>query len=280
MSSHAMPPIWIVADIKGPLRAEVDQNMLGPFAYSKRESALAAASDPGTLLAQAEGELSVQELDGVCFLQDVLNSFSAQDSDVLILDEGLYPLSPSGAAWVDAFRSTGEWVPVFQDENPETRINTVLERISHALGIGTIRVAAEEGSRIQECHRLIKENVSLQMNPESPKGTKDGYLQGDTTFWVYTTGMAKFQRPELEMRGVPAYFVRTAGASLQAWAAFSIDNEIEAGQVLKDGGSTLSVSLVAVPSGDPYWNDKNGCLRLAVWKVMVPFGGHDCPTYH
>jgi hypothetical protein len=282
--TNPIPTIWIVADPSGnPFRAEVNQHMVGPFAYSNKESALTAAADPETLLAATDEDLSVQELEGTLFFRQLLDIYSDQGSDVLVLNEGLYPLSPQGAYWVDEFRSTGDWVPLFRGLTPGTRINRVLERIADALGIKSVGVVAlgSKLNRSREQHTQIEEHVQLKIVPEAPQATSDGFLRGDTTFWVHTEGMARFNRPELEMRGVPAYFIRSAGASLSEWAAFSLDNEIQVGQALRDGGEAVPVRLVATLSPDPYWDDRNGCLCLTPSRVLVPADQHQkTPLLH
>ena len=106
--------------------------------------------------------------------------------------------------------------------------------------------------------------ITVVITPEgAPKGHRFG---PDTTFWCYTSGMVHaFDRPELEMRNVPALFVEAAGGALNEWAFYSVEERaIKAGEKLGAEVAALRVLLQAVASPDTAFWGATPCLRLVL----------------
>jgi hypothetical protein len=70
----------------------------------------------------------------------------------------------------------------------------------------------------------------------------DMVTNGPAKGWVHTHGLAKFGRPELEIRNVPSYFSATAGTLLNEIADYMLngtDKPVLAGQKMAIGRFTL-----------------------------------------
>jgi len=274
---------------------EVNWRCIGPFAYTRREDAKAAAKDPKFLPVGVRGSFEILEVDTASFIRAVYNGFPPRNTDVFVLDNAFLPLSLQGGAWIDEVCETPIWSALF-DEDSEGMgldwLDKVLETVATRLGvsmetvqaIGTLN-AAEEDAEIEQTRSLIRQHVRLTLTPEPETlqiGNGTGGERRLTTgarFWVHSNGLAKLGLPELEIRDVPAWWVTAAGEELLNWAAYSLDHGISDGDVLQ-GGGPIPLELRATSSGDSYWEGRaQGCLRLEVLTVtFVSDGGGDTPV--
>lgn len=121
-----------------------------------------------------------------------------------------------------------------------------------------------------------REQVQILIVPE-PRGQKDAVL----TFWMHTCGLSEFGLPELELRNVPALYVKGAGDVLNTWGYYMVveGQVIKAGERLGEGGP-VPLTLLATGSPDPFWwRRSEACIRLEVEAVhggCVVCGG-TCP---
>jgi hypothetical protein len=121
----------------------------------------------------------------------------------------------------------------------------------------------------------IKKLIQVAVVPDRHEPDDAGTLKGDATFWLHTNGMAQFDRPELELRGVPALYVSAAGGILNEWAAYSVDNEIKHGQTVMGEGATIPVLMRALASQNEFWEGRNAALTLVAESVAF-----QCPCEH
>lgn len=123
------------------------------------------------------------------------------------------------------------------------------------------------------------EHVKVILVAEEPhEHREDGTLRGDTLYWIHTLGMGYYDRPELEVRGVPAPWARNAGEWLNGWALYTINvKRIEEGQTLADAVDVVQVKYEAQVSPDPWWTaegfDRGPCLRLVPVAVHASCAG-------
>lgn len=287
---QALPNVWLITD-KGSgslsyLQVGNDQTsrLLGPFAYSTEREARQAAKNP-TFMPRKVAEavtLDVVEVPGISLIEGILSGFAPSGSDVFSLNENLLPLTKNGASWVDETTGSGEWMPLFK--SPPSWLKQILLHVSLHMGVEDIEIMAQNGnkpgSRQSPSHSdtlkakaLIKEHVQIVVVPEiemseglNPDGTI-GTIGPKTTFWVHTRGMEKFERPDLEIRQVPAWFINYAVATIKGWAVYSLNKEIKAGERIQEGG-VVPVIVQASVSKDPYWIGRNLCLTFNVEQVL------------
>jgi len=94
-------------------------------------------------------------------------------------------------------------------------------------------------------------------------------------YWLHTMGMAKFEKPELELRLVPFPYVRDACALLNKVAAYTMNNSMENGTVFVDGPDTFfPVTYIAHYSEDSYW-ESIGVIAVDLMPV-IPASKCDC----
>jgi hypothetical protein len=121
----------------------------------------------------------------------------------------------------------------------------------------------------------FKRQVIISIVPESAfevehshdKGEQ--FLPGSTTFWLHTHGLSKLERPELELRNVPALFVEEAARLLNSWGHYSTGRPIAAGQTLAAAERVaIPVLLRAQSSEQPFWLQHEAeCLELVPIRV-------------
>ena len=276
--------VWMLTDA---LSGEVSyipsgsDRIIGPFAYSTQVGAQKAAKNPHfSAGATAAGVL---EVEASTFVQAIFNGFPPSNTDVLVLDDGFLPLSPEGAAWIDMAAGRETWTPLFDEEGGTgiNWLNRVLYQVGDRIGldmetmetIGEMVTADDDmDDEVEQARRLVQDTIKVAIIPELE--IEEGPLPPNhlvpltTTFWLHTSGMNKLGLPELEIRGVGAWWVPAAGAELNAWAAYSTKHEIKDGQKLQ-GGGPVPVLLKAEMSEHPYWTEQGKtCLTLSVDQVL------------
>jgi hypothetical protein len=122
------------------------------------------------------------------------------------------------------------------------------------------------------------EQVTVVITPEEgqhhPHPDDPTVLRGDSLFWLHTVGLNKLDRPELELREVPALFIEQAFAELNYWGFASLTDEIKAGQNIQSG-RPVTVLLRANKSPDPFWEEREWtCLRLTTFVVLFSCAGN------
>ena len=106
---------------------------------------------------------------------------------------------------------------------------------------------------------------------EVPHECGEGLAEG-SEFWVHTVGMSQYNRPEIEMVKVPGLWLRAAMQRINHWAHYSIDNEIKAGENIREGEGAFDPFLVVVGSPDEtgFWARlSKGCLRITMGALMA-----------
>lgn len=122
--------------------------------------------------------------------------------------------------------------------------------------------------------KAFMEAVQIDVAPEPDKHRElDGpphALSGDSLFWLHTVGMHKFERPELEVRDVPALFIPAACALLNGWGSYTASGpELVSGQALLNPDDVVPVTIRLVASPDPFWTEEDtACLRLVLESVQ------------
>lgn len=102
---------------------------------------------------------------------------------------------------------------------------------------------------------------------------KPGHPAG-LAFWVHTDGMYKHDRPELEIRGVPALYVNEACALLNYYGFSVSQTSIVPGELVNDNNALVRVALRATRSTDPFWDGHpTGAVTLAVERVFCSCEG-------
>lgn len=103
-----------------------------------------------------------------------------------------------------------------------------------------------------------------------------GGLAEGSTFWLHTSGMGQFGRPEMEITNIPGAYLGDAAHRLNKWAHYSIAKPIQAGEKLREGDSPFHPVYEMVASPDDFWEGKQ-CLRLQLGAVLfqcAACGGH------
>jgi hypothetical protein len=129
-----------------------------------------------------------------------------------------------------------------------------------------------------------RSQVTVMIVPEQPEHHDPrGGFTGEQTFWLHTYGMDKFDRLELEMRGVPGVFVAAAGTYINTWAYHSIEKcEIEADENLMDESGPCPIVFTTSAAMDP-WYTERGLKALRLEAVGVLFeceGNHGNALIH
>jgi len=290
--------IWLIADaVTGDVSyvqhgQEGDQEnwrTIGPFAYTDHETAESAALTARFLPHGAEGTFCVMEIEASAFVQAIFNGFPPSKTDVFVLNEGLLPLTSAGADWIDDAIGSPVWSPLFDETGEGVGLgwlDRVLKQVAGRIemnmetvkAIGSVNAAAEDAAaEIEQTVVLIQQNVRVAITPEPGTLAMNEDEEGHTLspaakFWLHTNGMSVFGLPELEIRDVPAWFITAAGAELNGWAAFCLDQGISPGDEL-DGGGPVPLKLRAIESPDEFWQkDGRECLRLEVARVFFAHG--------
>jgi len=264
---------------------------VGPFAYTRIDAAADAAANPRFLPDGVDADLDFVQIDASAFVQAIFNGFQPSETDVLVLDDGFFPLTSGGAEWVDIAIGHPIWVPVFDESGGATGLgwlDRVLRQVAGRLdmnmetvqAIGSINAAAEdEAANVDQTGLLIQRHVRLVIIPEPgtlaiEENESHHVLSPAARFCLHTVGMGTFGLPELEIRDVPCWWVGAAGAELNGWAAFSLNKGICDGDDL-DGGGPVPLKITATESPDrEMWADRTKCLRLEVQEVHLPHGHH------
>lgn len=290
--------VWLIADaVTGDVsyvhhgREDDEDNwkIIGPFAFTKVEEAKEAADNPRFLPEGAEGELVVMEVEASAFVQAVYNGFPPSNTDVFMLDDGIFPLTNGGAQWVDEALGHPIWEPLFDESGESTGLewlDRVLEQVAGRLdmnmetvqAIGTLNAAAEDVAvDVEQTKLLIQQHVRIAIVPEPGtlamgENQENHELTPAAKFWLHTNGMGVFGLPELEIRNVPCWWITAAGAELNGWCGYSLDKGITEGDEM-DGGGPVPLKLRAVASPDDFWQkDGRECLRLEVDRVLFTMG--------
>lgn len=248
-----------------------ESHIIGPFAYTSKEQ----TQHRSVMSLSVVNPNSLIEIQPTDFVQALFNGFPPSGTDVFSLNDEMFPLTPEGAAWVDAAMGRAVWVPLFNEDdrgNGLTWLDEVLTLVGKKIGLdleamrglGEMIVSQDDEmlDEVQQAQKLVLENVKVAILPELA-GEEDPH----SFFRLHTVGMNKLDRPELEIRGVPAWWVSAAGAELNAWAAYSLKHTVEPGSKLHGGGPVPLVLQVS-PVEDDYWAMRQGtCLRLSVSDV-------------
>jgi hypothetical protein len=276
---QAVPSVWMITDrtTGEPSYIHMDdeagtQRLIGPFAYTSENDAREAARTR-SFLPQSIGpvELDATEIEGMGFVTGILTRFDPSNTDVVVLDDGLLPLTENGAVWVDDTTGKGVWQELF-DGDPTKWIDVVLEQVSERLGVEVIRVdhsAPASTSKAAAAHAKIDKKVTLHCDPES--AAFYGEVDPKVNYRISTIGMGHFGRPDIEMGGVPPLFAGMAMTVLKGWAAYSLDHPLQAGMSLVGTTSPLHVILSVKAVDDR--------LRLEVEQV-IHIGPADSQMVH
>ncbi len=285
---QAVPSVWMITDKDSGepsyVRLHGDEDKvwtLGPFAYTKEADARKAAETHSFLPDSLEdADLDVAEIEGMSIVKGILTRFDPSETDVFTLDEGLLPLTPSGASWVD--RTTGRkfWEPVFvaglELGEAGRWINAVLEQVSNLLGVEMITLSLDKQDIIQAkanaARSRIAENTKVHVEPDNP--VVFGTIDPTTTFRVVTQGMDKLDRHELEMTGVQALFIGDAMALVAGWAAYSLDHPVRPGVSLLGSVEPVTVVIKVEDS------DRDSTYRLVVEQVLYTNPLHGTGMVH
>lgn len=104
----------------------------------------------------------------------------------------------------------------------------------------------------------------------------DFVTNGPAKGWVHTHGLAKFGRPELELRNVPSYFVSISGELLNEIADYMLNDAPEkpvlAGQKMAIGRFTVFKFHNFGPDEKAGYdgNHFEGVTRLCIGDVEMP----------
>jgi len=117
-----------------------------------------------------------------------------------------------------------------------------------------------------------RDEVTVMITPEQPEHRDPrGGFTGEQTFWLHTFGMDKFDRPEIEMRGVPGVYVGAAGGYINTWAFHSIERcRIKADENLMDESGPFPIVFTTTPVVDP-WYSERGLKALRIEAVGAIF---------
>jgi len=262
---QALPPIWLLTDrdTGNPSYIQYHEDdgvcTVGPFMYTSEQNARRAMESRSFLARKAEVQagpdpnLAVAEIEGMGIVKGILTRFDPSGTDVFALDEGLMPLTPSGAIWVDAATGKDVWSPMFADRSPgQARwLSAILKQVSDLLGVEMIRVNLDKEEFIRAkanaARQKVEEHVTISVEPEGP--AMYGEVPLSTLFRVKTSGLEQLDRPELEMTGVQPLFVGEAMALIAGWAAYSLDHPMAPGQSLMGQVDPLNVILRVVQAG-------------------------------
>ena len=280
-----MPTVWMVTDkasqepsYVSARQGDDEPQVLGPFVYTQEASARQVCADPKafitrlckakTVVEGGDEPLDVRSMTFSSLLRGAVSGFPPSEADAFVLDEGMVPLTPRGALWVDKVEGTDEWATAFKTDGPEA-FQKVLKVIGDRMGLDlnthvkSVSDSQAAGEHIPE--KVVWSIVQVVATPE-PEGHHHHVdydkVCGGTEFWVHTHGMGYFNRPELEMRFVPGQFVEDAFRHLNTWAAHSVNDEIKAGQRIQHG-RVVPTFFGAIPSDDEFWDEAGvECLRL------------------
>jgi len=128
----------------------------------------------------------------------------------------------------------------------------------------------------EEIVDLIEILVIPEPDNEFVEGSRD--LAPTARFWLHTTDMSQFGRPEFEMRNVPLLGIPQAFRMLNSWAAHTVEDEIKPDQrLLFEVMPGLRMLLVSSESPDEegFWADgEASCIRLDIERVSSPTCHH------
>jgi len=290
--------VWLLADATtgdvsyvqhGAEGDEPNWRTIGPFAYTEQGVAQAAADNPRFLPQGVEGRFTAMQVEATSFVQAIFNGFPPSRTDVFTLNENLLPLTSAGAEWIDDALGVLVWGPLFDEDGAQTGLgwlDRVMEQVADQIdmkmetvqAIGTMNAAADDlAAEVEQTKLLIQQHVRVAIVPEPgtlalDEDEQHHVLTPQALFWLHTTGMSRFGLPELEIRNVPCWWVTAAGAELNGWTAFSLDQGISEGDEL-DGGGPVPLKITATLSDDPAWQERGlECLRLEVTRVLFAVG--------
>jgi len=221
-----------------------------------------------------------------------------------MLNNNVYPLTKKGADWIDEALDAPIWSPLFDGGLCLDWLDRVLEQVAGTVGmtmetvkaIGNVNADAEDeaAANVEQVGAIIQKNVRIAIIPEpgtialdSSPVVLDGVIHAHeltpgAQFWLHTVGMGLFGLPELEVRNVSAQWVSAAGAELNGWAAYSLDQGISDGDII-EGGGPVPLQYEAVISPDDFWAAKGvTCLRMNLIAVrfLVTSKKHGPSTIH
>ena len=290
--------VWLLADAvtrevsyvqHGQEGDEQHWRIIGPFSYTDQTKAQEVAANPRFLPLGVAGKFTVLEVEARAFVQAIYNGFPPSNTDVFTLDNDLFPLTNAGAEWADEAVGAPIWGPLFDEDGNNDGLgwlDRVLEQVASRIdmkmetvqAIGTLNAAAEDvAADIEQTTLLVQEHIRVAITPEPGTvavGEDEHHhtLSPASRFWLHTNGMVVFGLPELEIRDVPCWWITAAGAELNGWAAYAIDQGLTEGDEM-DGGGPVPLKLRVVASPDPFWDkDGRGCLRLEVARVLFAHG--------
>lgn len=283
--------VWLIADAAtgdvsyvqhGAEGHPENWKTIGPFAYTKRSDAVAAARSARFLPRGVTGRFEPMEVEAAAFIQAIFNGFPPTNTDVFLLDEKMFPLTSAGADWIDDHLNVLVWSPLFDEDGQDNGLSwldRVLQQVAHmlqmsmetVLAIGSVNAATEDDR--QQAMGLIQKHVKIIVTPEAGaftlKQTKEHHvLSPSSSFWLHTVGLTHFDLPELEIRHVPALYIAAASALLQETAADALDQGLVAGDEFVQG-TAVKFRLRVLQSPDLFWIMRCvECLRIEVSQVL------------
>lgn len=116
--------------------------------------------------------------------------------------------------------------------------------------------------------------IQILASPTTEVPHAMGGLGEGTEFWVRTSGMSQFGRPEIEMVGVPAMWLWSAMERIQHWAHYAaFEDELREGEAIREGDEYFHPFLLIHNSPDEsgFWAKQElKCIRITMGAVGEP----------
>lgn len=247
-----------------PTLVRLDADMVvGPFMYTKKADAEAAAEDHSFFPNIKGLEVGVTEIAGTALFEGILSRFQPSDTHVASLNEEFLPLTDSACAWVDDILGRICWEA--RGYGGEGLLPEVVRQACLLMGVEAVKIGLKENpedfitGKALRARAKIAEHVQIYHQPEPP--AMYGVVNPGTLFRVFTVGMDILNSPDLELGGVNALFVGDAQALLAGWAAYSLDHPMVEGMNLTGCVDPLAVTLEVVGT-------TRGRLRLEIEQVV------------
>lgn len=289
--------VWLIGDAAtrevsyirhGREGDEAHWKWIGPFGFTSKEAAEAAARDPKFFPRGVTGTFTALEVQPTSFIQAIYNGFPPTHTDVFVLDQVFFPLTSGGACWIDDALDTPIWAPLFDVDGVGSGLewlDKVLTLVANRLqmnmetvqAIGNLNAAEEDAAmaEVEQTTLLIHQHVRVTVIPEpgtlkiGKAGPGEHVLTTSAQFRLHTNGMTRFGLPELEVRRVPARWVTAAGEELLRWAAYSLDHGICEGDRLQVDGPVVLMLQVLASSEECWAGHPTGCLTLEVIETTL-----------
>ena len=268
----AKKQLWVLSGSDVPLRVKGEEVVLGPWFFtSKANGQKQIASYKDWVFPK---DVSLEKMNTSDVIHSIQNRFYG--SDLFSIDGSLFPVTLGGGEFLDKQDKEKTWGPLFK--NPVEKdgfpmwLHMVLGGVSEILGNEIVFIDKTDGETEEKISAAsidkMKTNVQILVAPEPHDhiALGQGILDGISTFWVRTKGLAAFSQPELEMRHIPPLYCREATEQLAHWGALSLERGLEDGELLTTA-TPFPVSIRVMQSYDPHW-EGNEAYTMAVEEVF------------